>query len=83
MSIISWLFPKAPSRRDEISELQSSIASNAQLIEATKPIVREAIKQTDDSYYRLRAKAGVTARRVAYEGSLMRDLTDGWRRDNG
>ena len=83
MSIISWLFPKAPSRSSEISKLQSAIASNERMIEATKPIVKEAIKQTDEGYYRLRSKTGVTARRVAYEGSLMRDLTDGWRRDNG
>ena len=81
MKFLSWLWSR-PGRR-EITALQSAIVENDKAIEATKPMVDEAVRRTDDGLYRLRAKVGVATRRVAYEGALIRDLTDGWGRGHG
>jgi len=84
MKLPRWLTMfHRPACRPEIAALQSVIAENDKAIEATKPIVEEAVKRTDDGFYRLRAKAGVAARRVAYESALVRDLSEGWGRSHG
>lgn len=83
MSFLSWLWPKPAPCTCEVQRLQASIVEGERAIEATKPIVDEAVRRTDDQMYRLRAKTGQASRRVAYQGALLRDLEEGWGQGNG
>lgn len=61
MKLLSWLFW----RDKAIQEKEKSIADNARDIEGIKPIVEEAIRRTDDEYYRRRSLVGKGKRRLA------------------
>lgn len=91
MTILSWLFAGVASAEralaladKEIEEKQSSIVEMEKGIEAAKPIVEEAIKRTDDVYYKLRSEVKRAARRKdkTLTDLFMRDVEAGWRENH-
>ncbi len=88
MTILSWLFAGAAAKRAMLSdadraieEKKRSIEEADQGIEAVQPIVEEAIKRTDDEFYRLRSRIKRAERRkLKTEVDLFtKDLERGWR----
>lgn len=84
-SWLAWLFPRTiPDVDAEIARLTQSIAERDRAIEATVPIVKEAINRTDDVYYRLRTKVKIGERRLQLVSDrFSNDLERGWRRPDG
>lgn len=75
---------RLPAADPEIARLQQEIAERDRAIEAIKPIAEEAIKRTDDVYYRLRTKVKVAERRLqTVSERFSGDLERGWRRRDG
>lgn len=88
MPFLSWLFHRkpcaccsSPTVKDEISRLEQSIAENDKRIEAEQPIVDEAVRRTDDVYYKLRSQVSRAERRIMKTETdlFMKDLESGLR----
>lgn len=58
----------------ELESLKSDVAETERSIEATEPIVREAVRRTNDSFVRVEDET----ERAHVEVQLMRDLAEGW-----
>lgn len=97
MSLLCRLFRRLRSAEKAIEEADKQIEEKTKNIEAmdngiqaTQPFVDEAIKRTDDGYYKMRSKAGVASRRLGRETEhaeellmlerLTKDMDTGWRR---
>lgn len=92
LHILSWLAAgigtkKAAIRRadEEIERKQQAIGDKARDIEAVEPIVDEAVKRTDDVYYKLRSEVKRAERRTTKTKTdlFVQDLERGWRRSDG
>lgn len=69
LHVLSWLLTAVSTKRKisevdrEIAEKRRSIEENEKGIAATQDIVEEAIRRTDDEFYRLRTRVGSAERR--------------------
>lgn len=89
ISLLSWLFPRKNGHPvlaaldQQIENKQIAIEARDKGIEAVQPIVEEAIKQTDDVYYKLRHEVGRAARRKekTEKDTFIKDIEIGWRRE--
>lgn len=89
MTILSWLFAGVAARQRDLSRVEKEIEEKSKSvqemdksIDAVRPHVQEAIKRTDDVYYKLRSKVKTAERRIEKTETdlFIRDLESGWRK---